>query len=51
MGAQNKGGGRYIFFFCAISVVFISLLLVVYRITRQANPIMLDEHGHVVSGH
>jgi hypothetical protein len=30
-----------------ICVLFIGILIVCYYIARQANPIMLDEKGHV----
>lgn len=30
-----------------VFVLFCGILIVCYVIARQANPIMLDEHGHV----
>jgi len=32
-----------------VFALFIGILVVVYVITRQSNPIMLDEHGKPVS--
>jgi hypothetical protein len=41
----KQGGGRYLAMFGLISLLFITILVVAYRITRQANPIMLDDQG------
>ena len=34
-----------------VMVLFISILVVCYFIAKQANPIMLDEHGEVRGSH
>lgn len=34
-------------FLGAIFVLFCGILVVCYYIAKQANPIMLDEHGHL----
>jgi len=36
-----------IYFLAFVSMVFIGILIFVYFVTKQANPVMLDEHGHV----
>ena len=51
MDNRKKGGGPYLIFFGLICALFIGILGFASRLTRQANPIMLDEHGKVVSGH
>ena len=33
-----------------VMVLFITILIVTYCIARQADPVILDEHGHVRSG-
>ncbi|NWJ41954.1 MAG: hypothetical protein HXX12_13410 [Geothrix sp.] len=45
MTEPKKGGGSYLVMFGLISLLFITILVVAYRITRQANPIMLDDQG------
>jgi len=35
----------------AVMVLFISIMVVCYFISKQANPIMLDEHGEVRGSH
>jgi hypothetical protein len=37
------------YFLAFIFVLFIAILVVVYLITRQSNPVMLDEHGKPVA--
>lgn len=41
----KKGGGRYLVMFGLIGLLFISILAVAYRISRKANPVMLDDQG------
>lgn len=45
MNDKKKGAATFPLLFGAISLVFIVILLFVYRLSRQANPIMLDEKG------
>lgn len=33
-----------------VIALFLGLLLATYLVSRQADPIMLDEHGHPVNG-
>jgi CHASE3 domain sensor protein len=47
MDDNRKVGRRYLIFFGVICVVFIGILGMAYRLTRRANPVMLDEHGKV----
>jgi hypothetical protein len=35
-------------FLGAIMALFIGILIVVYVITKQANPVLLDEHGRPI---
>ncbi len=37
-------------FLGGVFVLFVSILIVCYYIARVANPVMLDEHGHVRGG-
>ena len=39
-----------IFFLAFVSALFIGILIVVYFATKQAHPVMLDEHGRPVAG-
>lgn len=48
MEDKNKVGRRYLIFFGLVCALFIGILAVTYRLTKRANPIMLDEHGKVV---
>jgi hypothetical protein len=48
MVATRKGGAFFPVFFGMIGVLFIGILLFVYRKTVQAHPVMLDEKGRVV---
>jgi hypothetical protein len=48
MADRKKGGGPYLAMFGIISLLFITILIVTYRYTRKANPVMLDEQGHPV---
>jgi len=45
MTAGKKGGGPYLVMFGLIGVLFITILAVVYQISKKANPIMLDDQG------
>ncbi len=45
MVERKKGGGPYLVMFGVISLIFITILLVAYRLTKQANPVMLDDQG------
>ena len=45
MTAPKKGGGPYLAMFGAISLLFITILIVAYHFTRKANPVMLDDQG------
>lgn len=52
MVEQKKGAAFFPVMFGLISLLFIVILLVVYRISRQVNPVMLDEQGRPASaGH
>jgi hypothetical protein len=51
MAQGGKGGRRYLVFFGFVCLVFIGILAFAYRLTRSANPVMLDEHGKVSDGH
>lgn len=37
-------------FLAVVSAIFIGILIYAYLETKQANPQMLDEQGHVVRG-
>ncbi|MBI1752926.1 MAG: hypothetical protein HY014_01780 [Acidobacteria bacterium] len=45
MADSKKGGGRYLVMFGLIGLLFIGILAVAYRISRRANPVMLDDQG------
>ncbi|WLT30819.1 hypothetical protein [Geothrix sp. PMB-07] len=45
MTEGKKGGGRYLVMFGLIGLLFITILVVAYRLTKQANPVMLDDQG------
>jgi hypothetical protein len=47
MATTKKGGAFFPVFFLLISALFLSILGFAYYQTRLANPIMLDEQGHV----
>jgi len=34
-----------IYFLAFVSAIFIGILIFVYCVTKQANPVMLDDHG------
>lgn len=45
MTAPRKGGGPYLVMFGLIGLLFITILVVAFRISRKANPVMLDDQG------
>ena len=45
MSEPKRGGRSYLVMFGLIGLLFLGILVVVYRISRQANPIMLDDQG------
>ena len=45
MTDKKKGAAFFPVLFGLISLMFIVILIVVYRLTKVANPIMLDEQG------
>lgn len=47
MNDTRKAGRPYLYFFGAISLLFIGILVAAYRITCRAHPVLLDEHGRV----
>lgn len=51
MDHRNQGGGRYLIFFGMVCALFIGILVFAYRLTKRANPVMLDEHGKVEATH
>lgn len=38
-------------FLGAVIVLFVGILIACYVIARRANPVMLDEHGHLRDTH
>jgi hypothetical protein len=45
---KNKPGGAFFpVLFALISLMFIGIMLYAYHGAREANPVMLDEQGHV----
>ena len=51
MDDKNKVGRRYLIFFGTVCILFIGILIFAYRLTKRANPVMLDEHGKVLATH
>jgi hypothetical protein len=45
---MTKRSPFLIFFLAFVSAIFIGILIFVYIVTKQANPVMLDEHGRPV---
>jgi hypothetical protein len=45
MTDKKKGAAFFPVLFGLISLLFITILLFAYRLSRQANPVMLDEQG------
>ena len=48
MAAAKKGGAFFPVFFGMIGMLFIGILLFVYRKVDQNRPVLLDEHGRIV---
>ncbi len=47
MSNAKKGGGFFQLLLGGIMLLFIGILVYVYHESKLANPIMLDEKGHV----
>ena len=47
--AKRKTGSALLYVLIFTFVLFIGILVVVYVITRQSKPVMLDEHGKPVA--
>jgi len=47
--AARTGGGVYKLLFGAVSALFIGILVFTWLAVKRANPVMLDERGHVVA--
>lgn len=47
MTRRRPGGGPYLLLFAAIGLIFIGILVTVYKISQKANPVMLDDRGRV----
>ena len=47
MDDKTKAGRPYLVFFGLICILFIGILGYAYRLTKRANPVMLDETGKV----
>ncbi len=45
MSETKKGAAQFPILFGVISLLFIVIMVFVYRASRQANPVMLDEQG------
>ena len=45
MSEQKKGAAFFPVLFGLISLLFIVILAFAYKFAKQANPVMLDEHG------
>jgi hypothetical protein len=51
MGYRFDARGAFLPKFLAfVIVLFIGILVVAYAVARQADPVILDEHGQVRSG-
>jgi len=51
MTTKKQGAAFFPVLFGLISLVFIGILIYVYRSARQANPVMLDEQGRPKQAH
>lgn len=51
MADLKKGGALFPALFVGIGVLFVGILVLAYVGSRQANPVMLDEQGHVKGAH
>jgi len=45
MVEPKKGGGPYLVMFGLIGLLFIGIMIVTFRASRKANPVMLDDQG------
>jgi hypothetical protein len=45
MNETKKGAAHFPILFGLISLLFLVIMVFVYRASRQANPVMLDEQG------
>lgn len=45
MSDPKKGAAFFPVLFGLIGALFITILVFAWRVSRQANPVMLDEHG------
>jgi len=45
MTDHKRGGGFYLTVFGLIGLLFIGIMVVVFQISRKANPVMLDDQG------
>lgn len=45
MTERKRGGGFYLTVFGLIGLLFIGIMVVVFQISRKANPVMLDDQG------
>jgi len=41
----RKRGSPLLYFLGAVMAIFIGILIFVYIVTKQTNPVFLDEHG------
>jgi hypothetical protein len=48
MAAAKKGGAFFPVFFGMVGILFIGILLFVYRAVAHNRPVLLDEHGRAV---
>jgi hypothetical protein len=45
MSETKKGAAQFPILFGLIGLLFIAILVFVFRVSRKANPVMLDEQG------
>jgi F0F1-type ATP synthase assembly protein I len=46
MTERKKGGTFFLALFGLIGLIFIGIMIVVFQVSRKANPVMLDDQGH-----
>ena len=51
MTIEKRGAAFFPVLFGLISLLFLGILIYAYRGARQANPVMLDEHGQPSQAH
>lgn len=51
MTAKPRSARFFPMLFGLIGLIFIGILLFVYRVSSRANPVMLDEQGRVQAHH